>query len=181
MNPGAFGRTGNRATLRGLGAHMRTWAIVLIVLLAGPASAADDATLERMATCRDSWFDWQKTNPAQLQKFGEDFRAHFSPHGDDPFPVPRAETSVAGLRVTKAFPNSVGMGVGFSLMVDAPFERTRKAMEKSLGKRLQKCEIGDGMTTCGIEIADKRSFVVMAADDPKSHETLIGCYYFYER
>ena len=132
---------------------MTKWAIALIVLLAGQARAADDVALERMATCRDSWLDWQKTNPAKLQKFGEDFRAHFAPHGDDPFPVPRVETTVAGLRVTKAFPDSVGMGVGFSLMVDASFDRTRKAMERSLGRRMQHCENGDNMKTCAIEVA----------------------------
>ncbi|MGN6516147.1 MAG: hypothetical protein ACTHLR_09950 [Rhizomicrobium sp.] len=160
---------------------MTKWAIALIVLLAGQARAADDVALERMATCRDSWLDWQKTNPAKLQKFGEDFRAHFAPHGDDPFPVPRVETTVAGLRVTKAFPDSVGMGVGFSLMVDASFDRTRKAMERSLGRRMQHCENGDNMKTCAIEVAQQRTFVVMAEDSPKATQTLLGCYYFYEK
>lgn len=155
--------------------------VALILLLTAPAYAADDAALERMATCRDSWFDWQKSDPARLAKFGEDFRTHFARKADDPFPVPTANVSIAGLRITKAFPNSVGMGVGFSLMVDAPFDAARRAMEKSLGKPLQKCETSDGMRTCGLEIADKRSFMLMTADDPKSRETLVGCYYFYEK
>jgi hypothetical protein len=36
-----------------------------------PSRAADDSIVERMATFRDSWLDWKKTDQAQLKKFGD--------------------------------------------------------------------------------------------------------------
>ena len=64
--------------------------------------------------------------------------------------------AVLGFRVTKASPESVGMGVGFSLDVDAMFDDARKAVERSLGKTLTHCETGDEMRTCALEIARQR-------------------------
>jgi len=146
-----------------------------------PASAADDAGLSRMALCQDSWFQWSKSDPEKLKAFGDHFRAEFAPHGNDPFLLPKASVSVAGLKVLEAYPQSVGMGVGFSLTVDAPFDQTRAAMQKALGKPLEKCEASDGMRSCELEIGPQRTFTLMAEDNPHSHRTLIGCYYFYEK
>jgi hypothetical protein len=146
-----------------------------------PAAAADDTALARLALCQDSWVDWNKSDPGRLQAFIEHFRSEFSPSGNDPFFLPKGSPSIAGLHVVQAFPQSVGMGVGFSLTVDATFDETRTTMEKALGKPLQKCESGDGMRMCEFKIAEQRTFTLMAEDDPKSHNTLIGCYYFYEK
>jgi hypothetical protein len=146
-----------------------------------PASAADDAGLTRMALCQDSWVEWGKNDPARLKTFGEHFRSEFLPHGNDPYMLPKASVSVLGLHVAQAFLESVGMGVGFSLTVDAPFDATRKVMEKALGKKLAHCETGEGMKNCELEIAPQRTVMLMAEDNPKSRQTLIGCYYFYEK
>jgi hypothetical protein len=146
-----------------------------------PASAADDAGLARLALCRDSWVDWGKGDPAKLKAFGAHFRSEFSPHDNDPYMLPKASVSVMGLNVAQAFPQSVGMGVGFSLTVDAPFDATRRAMEAALGKTLQHCEASDGMKTCELEIAPQRTVMLMAEDNAASRQTLIGCYYFYEK
>jgi hypothetical protein len=154
-------------------------ALAIFVVL--PAFAADDAGLARMALCRDSWVEWSKNDPARMKTFAEHFRSAFSPHGNDPYVLPKARVSVLGLRVAQAFPESVGMGVGFSLTVDAPFDATRKAMEKALGKKLRHCEASDGMKSCDLQIAPQRTVTLMAGDDPKSRQTLIGCYYFYEK
>jgi hypothetical protein len=164
-------------------AAVRKFSCLLIALLsaAAPALAAEDEALARMATCGESWFDWQAKDPAQLQKFGDHVRASFAPHGDDGFLVPKGEVSVAGLRVIELFPNSVGMGVGFSVTVAAPFDRTRRTIEKSLGKAFVKCPTGDGMRTCALQIGEKRTLMLMAQDDPKAATTLVGCYYFYEK
>ena len=158
-------------------------ASVLAVLLAAvaPARAADVSSLERMATCRDSWLDWSKTDPARMKKFADDFRAGFSPGGNDAFFVPKTPTTVAGFRVVQAFPDSVGMGVGFSVVVDATFDEARRRLEKALGKPFVQCETGDNMRTCGREIADKRTLTLMADDNAKSTTTLVGCYYYYEK
>jgi len=146
-----------------------------------PVSAADDAGLTRMALCQDSWVEWGKGDPARFKVFAEHIHAAFTPHGNDPYMLPKTNVSVLGLHVAQAFPESIGMGVGFSLTVDAPFDATRKVMEKALGKTLKHCEASDGMKTCELEIAAQRTVTAMAGDDPKSHQTLIGCYYYYEK
>lgn len=159
-----------------------TWTNVLVaaLLVPAPAQAAEDESLARMATCQD-WLDWQTKDPAQLKKFGDQLHIEFSEHDNDPYVVPKANVSIAGLRVTQLFPNSVGMGVGLSATVDAPFDKARQAIEKATGKSLGKCETGEGMRTCGLEIAEKRTLVLMAEDSPKATTTLVGCYYYYEK
>jgi hypothetical protein len=146
-----------------------------------PAWAGDDVPLTRMATCRDSWLDWQKSDPARLTAFARQLHGQFSPHGDDPFLVPMSNIWIAGLRVTQLFPDNVGMGVGFSATVAGKFDETKRRLEKSLGKPIAHCETSDGMRSCGLPIAEKRTVMIMAEDDPHSTSTLIGCYYFYEK
>lgn len=159
----------------------RTLAALALSLAFVPARAADDAALTRMALCQDSWLDWTKTDPARFEAFRGHFMSAFSPHDNDPYMLPKASVSVVGLRVAQAFPASVGMGVGFSLTVDATFDNARKAVEKALGRKLAHCESGEGMKTCALEIAPQRTVMLMAPDDPKGHQTLIGCYYYYEK
>src|SRR5437764_5230971 len=146
-----------------------------------PAFAADDDALARMALCKDSWFEWQKAEPAKLKAFASSFHVQFSPHDNDPFFLPKAKVSVMGMNVSQAFPGSVGMGVGFSLTLDATFDDARKAVEKALGKALQKCESGEDMRNCELEIAPQRTAMAVAEVKPNAHQTLIGCYYFYEK
>jgi hypothetical protein len=154
------------------------FAVFAVVL---PASAADDVGLTRMATCQDSWVEWGKVDPARFKVFAEHIHAAFTPHGNDPYMLPKASVSVLGLHVAQVFPESIGMGVGFSLTIDAPFDTTRAAIEKTLGKKLVHCEASDGMKSCELEIAQQRTVTLMAGDDPKARQTLIGCYYYYEK
>ena len=155
--------------------------MVALAMLLRPALAADDDALTRMALCRDSWVEWTKSDPAKMKVFVDHFRAQFAPHDNDPFALPKANISVLGLRVLRAFPDSVGMGVGFSLSVDATFDDARHAVEKALGKSLGKCEAGDNMRMCGLEIVPQRTVTLEAEDKAGVHDTLIGCYYFYEK
>jgi hypothetical protein len=155
--------------------------LIGLVIAVASAWAAEDASLTRMATCQESWLDWQTKDPAQLKQFGDRLHAEFAQHGNDAFVVPNANVSIAGLRVTQLFPNSIGMGVGLSVTVDAPFDKARQIIEKTAGKPLSKCETSDGMRTCGLEIAEKRTLMLMAEDNPKATTTLVGCYYFYEK
>ena len=157
-------------------------ATALITLIAmSPASAADDEMIERLATCQDSWLDWQTANPAQLNILAGHLRADFVRSEGKPYFVPKTGKSIAGLGLSQLYPNSVGMGVGFSVTVDATFDRTRQVIEARLGKTLKKCETGDGMRTCELEIGEKRTLTLMAADEEKSATTLVGCYYYYEK
>ena len=156
---------------------------VAIAMLAAffPAFAADDPGLTRMALCQDSWVEWTKKEPKTFEAFRNRFMNQFAPHENDPYWLPKATTSVLGMHIAQAFPGSVGMGVGFSLTVDAPFDKARTTIEKALGKKLQHCEASDNMETCELEVAPQRTVTVMAEDNPKSRQTLIGCYYFYEK
>jgi hypothetical protein len=155
-------------------------AAIAAALAICPATAADDAGLARLTTCQDSWLVWSKSDPARLDKFGAQFRAGFVHKGNDAFSTPKAETNIAGLKVVQVYPESVGMGVGFSLIVDASFDNTRKIFEKSFGKKLQNCDASDGMHMCELDIAEQRTFTVMAQDDVKNR-TLVGCYYYYAK
>jgi hypothetical protein len=157
-----------------------TGALIALAFLMDSARAADDAMITRLATCQDSWLDW-KNDPVQTKKFIDHFQSEFSPHDNDPYFLPKTNVSVLGLHIAQAFPQSVGMGLGFSLTVDAPFDKARKVFEKVIGKPLQQCETGEGMRTCGLQIAEKRTVTVMAEDIPKSTQTLVGCYYYYEK
>lgn len=152
-----------------------------LLLTVAPAWAVDDPGVARMATCQDSWLDWQKNDPGKLQAFGAQFRSEFSRSESDPFFVPKSPLSIAGLPVTRAFPDSVGMGVGFSVFVEGTFDETRKVLEKILGKPLEHCGASDDMRTCDLKISDMRTVMLMAEDNAKSTSALIGCYYYYEK
>ncbi len=157
---------------------------ILAVFLAAvaPAQAADNLGIERLATCQDSWFEWKSGDPARLQKFVAGIQSDFLRQEREAFFVPKSSQSVAGLPVTQVFPQSVGMGVGFSVIVNASFDQTRTSLERKLGKPIRKCEPpSDNMRTCELAIGEKKTIVLMAEDNPKSTTTLIGCYYFYEK
>jgi hypothetical protein len=162
----------------------RAWpAGILLTLLVGaaPASAVDDARIESLALCRDSWLDWKTTDPAKLDAFGASLRSGFAYDGHDAFLTPKSPVAIGGLKVTHVFPESVGMGVGFSVVVDAKFDVARRAVEQELGKPLRQCEDGEGMRTCALLISEKRTVMLMSGDPPNDKTTLVGCYYFYEK
>lgn len=155
--------------------------VLALVILSNPAFAADDDALLRMALCKDSWADWQKSDPAKLTAFADHFHTQFSRHANDPYFLPKRSSSVLGFSISQAVPGNVGMGVGFSLTVDATFGEARAAIERALGKKLQNCEAGEGMRNCELEVAAQRTVTLMSEDRPGSRHTLIGCYYFYEK
>jgi hypothetical protein len=156
---------------------------LLFALLVGviPAWSADDPRVENLALCRDSWLDWKKTDPAKLDSFGAFFRAAFTHRDNDAFFTPKSAMAIAGLKVTQVFPQSVGMGLGFSVLVDARFDAAKQALEQKLGKPLSQCETGEGMRTCGLPIAEQRTVMLMSGDPPNDKTTLVGCYYLYEK
>jgi hypothetical protein len=156
-------------------------AFIALLFVIAPASAADDPDIQSLATCKESWLDWSKSGPERWNNFGNRFRAEFSRHENDPSWLPKTDKSILGLHISQAFPDSVGMGVGFSVVVDAPFDKARKVFEKELRKTLQKCEASDNMRSCELDIAEKRTFTLMAEDNPKAAKTLVGCYYYYEK
>ena len=156
---------------------------LLLTLLVGvmPAWSADDPWVENLALCRDSWLDWKTSDPDKLNSVAAYFRSAFTHNGNDAFAVPNSPMTIGPLKVTRVFPDSVGMGVGFSVQVDATFDVSKQALEQMLGKPLGQCEASDGMRTCGLPIAPQRTLVLMSGDPPNDKTTLIGCYYLYEK
>ena len=161
----------------------RVRALPLLVLVLAPvvlARAADNVVIQRLAFCQDSWFEW-KDDPVRMKALADAFQSAFVRKPFDAFFVPKTTVTIAGLPVLRAFPESVGMGVGFSVIVDATFDAARKNVEKAIGKTLKGCETSDNMRTCGLEVGDKKTLTIMSGDDKKSATTLVGCYYFYAK
>jgi len=160
------------------------WAAgVWLVALAGaaPAWSADDPRVENLALCRDSWLDWKTTDPAKLDSFGAFFRSAFSHSSNDAYFVPKSAMAIVGLKVLRVFPDSLGMGVGFSVLVDAAFDVAKPAVEHELGKPVRQCETGDGTRACELPVAEQRTLTLATGDPPNDKTTLIGCYYVYEK
>ena len=156
------------------------FALFLVAPLASAAPTADTGA-ERMVLCQDSWLDWQKAGDPRLKQLAAHIQAAYTDKNNDPFSVPNAPVSILGLRVLQIYPGSVGMGLGFSVLVDAPFDKARASLERALGKKLVKCDTGDGMKECELQIAEQRTVTMMSAGDPKTKSTLLGCYYYYEK
>lgn len=155
--------------------------MLVLLVVAMPAWGASDPRVEDLALCRDSWLDWKRTAPAKLESFGAFLRSDFAHSDNDAFVTPKSRMTIAGLEVTQVFPGSVGMGLGFSVQLDATFDVARQALERELGMPLRDCETSDGMRTCELSIAEQRTAILVSGDPPNDQTTLAGCYYFYEK
>jgi hypothetical protein len=153
--------------------------VTMLLVAVSPAWTADILTLERLATCQDSWLERKSGDPARFQQFVDGFKTDFSPERFGAA-VPRTSLAIVGLPVARVFPESIGMGVGFSVLVDASFDDTRKRLEQATGKPFDHCEApSDGMRVCGREISEKKTLLMMTPVDAKPAQTLFGCFYFY--
>ena len=150
------------------------------IFFATTMAHATEPNLDALATCRDSWLDW-KDDPAHSTKFADDLRTNYTyQHDRGGFLVPKTPKSLLGLPVARVYPQSAGMAVGFSVLVNSGFEATKKAVEKALGKPLKCDEKSDEMLGCELERAANKTVFVMS-EDKSSKSTLVGCYYFYEK
>lgn len=153
-------------------------AAALAALATTAARAADDAQLQRLALCQDSWLDWQNDD-ARMARLVNNFESGFTRGAQGAF-TPRSPLSVLGHPVTAVYPQSVGMGVGFSLVVQAGFAESRVAIEKQLGKPMA-CSTSDGVRSCEAEIGARRTAVLMTGQNGLAKTSLLGCYYFYQQ
>lgn len=156
-------------------------AITLAALASTPvAHAANDPQLQRLALCQDSWFDW-KDDDARMARFASVFESRFdrSPQGDGGF-APKSPVQVVGLAVTQVYPQSIGMGVGFSLVVNADFAQARSSIEQQLGKPM-KCSTSDGMRACELAVGEKKTATLVTGQNGQDRSSLVGCYYFYQQ
>lgn len=155
--------------------------MLALLVAAAPASGAGDPRIERFALCRDSWLDLEKSDPAALDDFGAYLASAFTRDSEGGHLIPKAPMSVDGLEITQLFPSSLGMGLGFSVLVNASFDAARQAVERDLGKPLQECQAGEGMQTCELPVAEQRTVILVSEGPPNDATTLVGCYYYYEK
>ena len=153
-------------------------AAVWAALATCPARAAEDMPLQRLALCQDSWLDW-KNDDARMARLVNSFESGFTRGAEGAF-TPKSALSVLGHPVTSVYPQSVGMGVGFSLVVQAGFAETRAAIEKQLGKPMA-CSTSEGTRSCELEIGARRTAVLMTGQNGLAKSSLVGCYYFYQQ
>jgi len=136
-----------------------TGILTIFLVAVTPVRAADNLTIERLATCQDSWLDWKNSDPVRLKKFAESFQSDFLQKEKDPFFVPKSNQTVAGLPVAQVFPESIGMAVGFSVVVDANFDRTKTSLAKKMASRSVDANLR--ATTCALaswRLARRRRF-----------------------
>jgi hypothetical protein len=146
----------------------------------GGAAAGDTFSLEKMAVCQDSWLDWG-ADDTRVGAFRDGFRKQFKESAGGDYFVPITRVTLMGMGVARVYASTIGMARGFSVAVNAPFESARKSVEQAIGKALRHCETGDGMRTCSLEIAEKRTVMLMAGTTGTDKTTLVGCFYFYEK
>ena len=155
--------------------------MLTLLVASAPAWGASDPRIDNLTLCRDSWLDWKNTDPSALASFGAYLRSAFAHSDNDAFFTPKSPMTIDGLTVRQVFPGSLGMGLGFSVIIDAPFDVTKQVVERDLGKPLRDCDASDGMRICELSIADQKTVMLASNDLPNDQTTLLGCYYFYEK
>lgn len=147
---------------------------------AEPPESADEVQLLRLATCQDSWLEW-KQEPERLRRFATDLHRRFTLQPKSPAMKPNAPARLLGFPIEQLFPDSVGMGVGFSVQLQADFKQLRQRFEAQLGRPLQ-CESGDGMRSCELPLGEKKTAMLVAGEGGRAGSaTLLGCFYFYQQ
>jgi hypothetical protein len=140
---------------------------------------ADGTYFEKLATCHESWFDW-KDDELRMSQYGDRLTANFTRTEEEPAFVPKSPYEAFGFPLIKVYPQSVGMGIGFSLQLGGQFAKIRSEVEARLGRPLE-CSSSDGMTSCGAELGENKTVTLTAYGDGTDAVNLLGCYYYYEK
>ena len=166
---------------------MKTAAMLAIAaVLAGlavPQSHAqnkDDAGVLRLLTCQDSWMEW-KGDPIEQQKFVDRHKANFTQNESDGSFVPIKPMSILGHRIAQLYPQSIGMGIGYSVIVNASFDAAKASLEKQMDKRFTRCQAASEGKSCERELSKLKTVMLMEGTRGKDAKTLFGCYYLYEK
>jgi len=151
----------------------------LLALLSTPVRATDDPAMLRLVTCQDSWVEW-KDDAGRLAGFGRAIESQYlRGEAGDAF-TPRRPQTLFGFPISRLYPQSVGMGLGYSVVVDAPFANVRQRFEKALGRPLH-CSVSEGMRACELPLAAEKTALLLASDRADATTTQLGCYYLYEK
>ena len=141
---------------------------------------ADDKLILDLATCQESWLEW-KNIPQKMSLFKERVSSELKQIEGTAGYTPLKPMSLLGFNVVEVYPGSVGMGLGFSVLVNAEFGKTKASLEKQTGKRITECSVHENTRDCGYSMAEKRTLTLTEATKGKNAKTLFGCYYYYEK
>lgn len=143
------------------------------------ANEADAPYFGKLATCQDSWFDW-KDDAQRMGQYADRLTASFVRIEEEPAFVPKHPGTVLGFPLVKVYPQSIGMGVGFSVQLGGQLAEIRSEVENRLGQPLE-CSPSDGMTSCAVELGDEKTVLLTGYGEGAAAVNLLGCYYFYEK
>ncbi len=124
--------------------------------------------------------EWDNS-PAKVDDFRQMISSHFTQQDGGAGFAPSKPMSILGHSVSEVYPESIGMGVGFSVLVDAEFNKVKASLEKKISKPLAKCSNEDGSRSCEYGFAEKKTLLLMEGGRGKNAKTLFGCYYFYAK
>lgn len=144
------------------------------------AHAENDKLWMQLATCQESWLDWGKSSP-KIDDFRRQISADFKQKGGGASFAPIKSVSILGHNVTEVYPDSIGMGVGFSVMVDTEFDKVKASLEAQVGKVIGQCSKEGDSRSCEHTFAEKKTLLLMEGGRGKNAKTLFGCYYFYAK
>ena len=167
---------------------MKTTAMIAVAALAAlglaisqaHAETKEDVGILRLLSCQDSWMDW-KDDPVKKQNFVNALKANFKQNERDRTFVPIKPISILGHQVFQLYPQSVGMGVGYSVIVNASFDATKASLEKHMGKPFDRCQAASEGKSCERELAKQKTLMLMEGSRGNDPKTLFGCYYLYEK
>ena len=164
---------------------MKTYALALAATLASIAvapqaiAAADEPQLQRLALCQNSWLE-SKNDDVRMKRFANFFETRFDQSAEGDAFTPKSPIKVLGHDATRVYPQSVGMGVGFSVLIDAGFTEARANVERQLGKSMT-CATSEGVRSCEVELGAKKTVVLMTGQSGAAKTSLVGCFYFYQQ
>jgi hypothetical protein len=144
-----------------------------------PGNEAEERRLWELATCQVSWLPWLD-DKRRMTAYIDGFDADYTRSEDEPAFLPKGPSKLMGFPLIKVYPQSVGMGVGFSLQLAGTLAKVRVEVEHLLGKPLD-CSVSDEMTSCGFELDPKRTITLAADGDGTGKTSLLGCFYYYEK
>ena len=144
------------------------------------AQATNDSETLQLATCKQSWLDF-KNDPAKSERFVASLKSNFKANGRDGSFVPLKPMTVLGHDVFQLYPESVGMAVGYSIIVNAGFDAVKSSLEKLMGKPFESCQSASEGKSCERQIGEKKTVMLMEGSRGNNPKTLFGCYYFYAK
>ena len=144
------------------------------------AHGADDKLFLDLAICQESWLEW-KNIPQKMSPFKERVNSELKQIEGTAGYTPLKPMSLLGLNVVEVYPGSVGMGLGFSVVVNAEFEKVKASLEKQTGQRITECSFQENTRDCGYSLAERKNLTLTEVAKGKNAKTLFGCYYYYEK